>query len=464
MLSAVELVNRGSEHWARGEYEGARLSYLAALEIDPINIYALANLGTTLGNDQNKLKSAEVIFQKLVRLDPNNGNHWNSLGNVLFRQSKFDEAFVAIEKAGEFISFNPAYWHNRGLLLYGMHSYEPALRCFEQTEALGGGSESLRNDIAHVLLGMGNLSSALEMYEARWALLTHLPTWDFHIPEWRGEDLENKTIVLHAEQGYGDTIMTVRFAEQVRKLGAKVVLAVPPDLIRLFEAQDWDCTDLLKFSEKDARGFDFHSPLYSAMRWLEIERDKIDSRPYINAPEISVPSVFRGNVLNIGICWTSGRRGGKHDWRMRHAPLENWLPLAKDPGIQLWSLQKGPDSEEIQTLGAENLIKDATFFLDDWAATAAFINKLDLVISVDTAIVHLAGAMGKPCWMLSQYTHCWRWWEIGEGSGRPWYDSVKIIIQETPGDWKSQIEEAVLSLKLRPCFEFWPKTPIELAA
>jgi Flp pilus assembly protein TadD len=462
VLSAAELNNRGAEHSVRGENEGARLSYLAALNIDPNNTYALANLGNELSRE-NKLSVAETIYQKLVALDPLNGNHWNNLGNVLTRLDKFGPAFAAFEKAKETISHSPGLWHNQGLLFYRKHDYKSALRSFEQCEALGGGSLSLQNDVAHALLALGNLPSALENYEARWNSLPHLPAWDFHIPEWRGENLAGKRLLLHVEQGYGDTIMTLRFVQNLAALGADVILGVPDDLIRLCEFQGWNCANLFEFDEFNTKQFDFHSPFYSAMRWLGIQSEDIDPAPYISVPPISVPTFPKTNVVNVGICWTSGRRGNQHDWRLRHAPLELWLPMMSSPNIQFWSLQKGPDASDIQTLGLEALIKDPTYAFDDWAATAAFVSQLDLVISVDTALVHLAGAIGVPCRMLSQFSNCWRWWNIETGSAAPWYDSVDIIRQETPGDWKTQLEEASFSLK---SFVDWKlaNRSVELAA
>lgn len=432
------LLNSASLLWMQGDMEAARLTYLAVLESDPFCVPALSNLGTILGN-QNKLFAAEGFFRRAAGLCPDNGHFWNNLGNVFMRQGKFDEAFLAFDKAQPLVSDSPAFWHNKGLCLYNTKSYMAALRCLEKTASLGGDSLALQNDAAHVLLAMGNLPAALEIYEARWHTLTHLQPWDFYIPEWKGEDLSGKRILFHAEQGMGDTIMTSRFYYNLENLGAIVTVGLPPQLMRLYENQDFKCLDISRMTEADAKEFDFHSPMYSAMRWLEINTTDINSRSYIFAPEIVGPSVDK-NCFNVGICWISGRRGGQHDWRVRHAPLEHWLKLAGIPGVQLYSLQKDDAREDIQTLGAEGLVRDVTYALEDWADTAAFIDSLDLVVSVDTAVVHLAGAMGKPCWMLSQFTNCWRWWEIGSGSGRPWYDSVKIIPQETPGDWASQLD------------------------
>jgi ADP-heptose:LPS heptosyltransferase len=128
--------------------------------------------------------------------------------------------------------------------------------------------------------------------------------------------------------------------------------------------------------------------------------------------------------------------------------LELWLKLTEIPSVHLWSLCPGEDAQkEIVSLGAEALVLDEVTKFSDFAETAAFIDQLDLVISVDTAVAHLAASMGKPTWMLSQFTPCWRWWGLAEGTGRPWYDSMETLAQHAPGDWKSQLEECERRLR-----------------
>lgn len=446
MIDAASLNKKGADHFIEGDFEGARLYYLASLKADPLYIPAMINLATLLGNNNN-LQPAKVLFSRITELRPDDGNAWNSYGNILMRLEKYDEAAQAFDKAEKFIPESSAFWHNRALLNCRVHNFTGALRCLEKVEALGGFSLAVQNDIAHVMLGMGRLSEALTLYEARWASLIHLEPWDFYIPEWKGENLEGKSILFHAEQGFGDSIMTARFAENLKNLGANVTIGLPPGLVRLFESQGWDCIDISQMNVEDAERFNFHSPMYSAMRYLGIEIDSIKSDKYITAPDITVPPVYSGHAFNVGICWGSGKRGGQQDWRRRYAPLEYWLQLADMPEVQLWSLQKGEDSLDIGRIGAEALINDCTPKFEDWADTAAFINQLDLIISVDTAVVHLAGAMGKPVWMLTQYNSCWRWWNIGEGNGKPWYETVAIITQDDPGDWSFQLDLAAQWLK-----------------
>ena len=138
------------------------------------------------------------------------------------------------------------------------------------------------------------------------------------------------------------------------------------------------------------------------------------------------------------------------DWRGRYSNLRDWLELATIPGVELISLQQGRDSEDIIACAAEGLIDDdAITIARDWLATAKIIADLDLVICVDTAVAHLAGALGTPVWMLAQYTNCWRWWDIENGTGRPWYKSMRILRQPKPGDWTTLLRTCVEDLRKR---------------
>jgi hypothetical protein len=132
-------------------------------------------------------------------------------------------------------------------------------------------------------------------------------------------------------------------------------------------------------------------------------------------------------MFNVGICWFSGRRGNYMDWRRRISSLEDWLPLSEVPNVQLWSLTPGDEAQSRDhSARAEALVLDDVTKFANFAETASFISKLDLVISVDTAVAHLAAATGKPTWMLSQFTPCWRWWGLEDGTGEPWYPLWKF--------------------------------------
>lgn len=439
MADANSLNDKGALLSIQGDKEGARLHFVAALKVDPNNLFALGNLGV-LANDQNDLPMGRVCFERLIRLDPHNGNHWSNLGNTCTRMGDYAEAEEYLNRAKLLIPESQAVWQNFMILFYQAKRYDEAIEAYERCHALGNTSENLKNDLAHVYLAKGDLPRAFELYEARWEKLIHLPPWDFHIPEWKGEILHGKKILVHGEQGFGDTIMCLRFVDDLIAEGAEVVIAVPKSLIRLCEWQDFTAIDIMTIENLD--GFDFHTPMYGMMRWLKIEKENISGETYLRTLEDS-PIQTYSDKFNIGICWASGSRGGELDWRRRVAPLKDWLELCQATDTKIWSLQKSNEEIDIGNLGFECFIEDQTSKLKDWADTAAFINELDLIITVDTAIAHLAGALGKRVIMLVQFVPCWRWWNLKQGSGLPWYNSMKIIEQENNGDWSGQIDKVI---------------------
>lgn len=450
MSSVNKLFAQALHFHGIGDWEAARLHYLAALRDNPTHVQSLMNLSDILSRN-NQMAASAAVMARAVTLAPNNAQLWSNLGNALTRLERYDEARVALVNATTVAPDNIAGWHNFLLMALRSGHYAESLESYKRICDLGGDSALIQNDVAHIYLAMGDLERALELYEVRWHTLQHLHPWDLRVKEWEGQPLDGKHILIHSEQGYGDTIMTSRF---VRDLSAtpdiRVTFAVEPANVRLFEMQEWrnvEVCSVFDIAERDPKEFDFHSPLYSMVRHLGITRDTITGRPYLKVPPLTVPMVHR-SAFNIGICWTSGRRNSILDWRRRVSPLEAWLPLAEVSGVQLWSLCPGDEAQdEIVRLGAEAVVLDEVTHFESFAETAAFIDKLNLVVSVDTAVAHLSAAMGKPTWMLSQFTPCWRWWDREKGTGRPWYDSMVIHSQYAPGEWKLQLEECVTNLQ-----------------
>lgn len=444
--AADALLDRGLDLMLRGESEVAHAHFAAAIAEDPNFVPAMSSAAAALAQG-NKLTPARALLERVVAITPEDGVAWSNLGNIRFRQEDYTAAYKALLRATELAPEDANVWHNLALLCGRTGKYVPALKFLDKAEEFRK-SPTITNDRAHIYLAMGDLARGFEHYEARWELMRHLAPWDFRIPEWKGEDLDGKEILFHAEQGFGDTIMASRFARDLYARGAEVTVAVPAALVRLFSHQSWgvDVIDLDDLDEIQARKFHFHSPMWSAMRWLGIEKNSIDSKPYMQAPESPTP---RSGFFDIGICWASGRRGGSEDWRRRISNLEDWIPLAANPRVRLVSLMKEPEFDlEISTLGADALVENPRARLVDWAATAALINDLDIVITVDTAVAHLSAALGRPTWMLSQFTPCWRWWEINSGSGRPWYQTMRIVKQTEPNGWKEQLSRVRADLEV----------------
>ena len=446
---AFELNKTGADLQQKGDLTGAGLHYLATLDIDYSFSLAFANYATVL-NSQGKLVSAAACVRRFLEFHPDAGPQWSNYGNILDRLHKYSEAETALKKGIELCPDAISSWYNLSLFYHRCQKYQQALDCLEKVIALGANDLSVINDRAHMVLSLGkDLHYGLQLYEARWKELTHLPPWDFHIPEWQGEDLNGKRLLLHGEQGFGDSIMCARFARNLVDAGAIVTLGLPKSLCSLFDYQEWKNVSTLAIEEMNEENmnnkFDYQSPMFSAMYHLNISWETIDSAAYLTSPLITLPVVDK-RFFNIGICWGSGKRNTQLDWRRREAPLEHWLQFTELPPVRLWSLQQGHNAEDINNTGAEALVFSHMQHCDDWAATAAHVAQLDLVITVDTAIAHLSAALGKETWMLAQYSNCWRWRDINNNTGLPWYSCMKVFHQKTPDDWKPLLDEAKLLL------------------
>jgi hypothetical protein len=191
-------------------------------------------------------------------------------------------------------------------------------------------------------------------------------------------------------------------------------------------------------AENSAEAYDYHTPMLSLMRWLNIKDSRqIDARPYLKADPLRAPGELPDALFKVGICWASGNHSPSMRERRRVVPLPAFLPMSEIPNVSLVSLQVGPESADIAHNGMEGIVFDLTHRLEDFAATADLIARLNLVISVDSAVAHLAGALGKPTLMLSPYTRCWRWWN--KTSGWPWYERMAVFSQGQDGTWDEAI-------------------------
>ena len=433
------LVNEGCHLFNQGDNLGARFHFEAALKIDPNNALALSNLAVVHRNE-NHLQLAEALYRKSIALAPAIGDRWSEWGNILMHLGDFEEAESIMESAAELAPDRPGVWHNFSILMQQLRRHDEAITYLERAKVLSPDDAVLDNDLAFALLAKGeNFPHTFEVYENRWHFLNHLLPWDFHISEWQGQDLTNKAILFHSEQGFGDALMLLRYVPQLMARGAHVVVGVNNTMIQLVHDQGWNALDIGTMTAEDAAYFDYHTPMFSAMRWLGIkDKGDISGAPYLTAPASDLE--FDSNLFNVGICWASGSRNNPGvDWRRRISHLNDWLPLASIPGVKLYSLQKGTeDTLQVDELGAGCLVEEL-HCINTWADTASVMQSLDLVISVDTAVPHLSAALGRPTWLISQFSPCWRWWNIDRESGLPWYDSMRILRQPSRGDWTTPL-------------------------
>lgn len=431
------------EYYERGNIGAAEQCLVSALRLDPNHHAALTSLACIV-QDRRQFDASLALAQRAVNLEPQNPAYLGNLGNALFRADRYDAAArchmqairIATERreAGEEVNqFGVAgLWHNLGLARMAASQPEQAVQCFRTALALAPQESRIRRDLGIGLLGCGEFGEGLIAHEARWDELAKSPIWDSGIPRWNGEDLAGKTIIVHHEQGFGDTIQFCRFLPQLRYSGAHVIAAVPQPLLRLIAISG--LADEVAEVNGPPPPADYHSPMLSVPAHLGLTLETIPSAPYLRAPESGLGIPIHkpaGCELMVGLCW-AGSSGYVPDLR-RSMPFANLVPLLDMPSLAFVSLQKGDRVADIAAHGVRSLVGDLSGLLGDFADTAAALMQVDLVVSVDTAVLHLAAALGRPTIAMLSNWRCWRWLTGRDDS--PWYPSMRLVTQETPGDW-----------------------------
>jgi hypothetical protein len=330
-----------------------------------------------------------------------------------------------------------------------LHRYSEARSAFDRALSLQPQHIVARGKRALLALLTGDFAIGWADYEWRWKdkNFPHNPRYA-HVPQWTGFDITSKTILLHSEQGLGDSIQFVRYAALVASRGAKVILQCQPEVVSLL-AKVEGISEIVSNEQTPPR-FDFQCPLMSFPAAFGTTLATVPATvPYLSTDPAIVdrwqPRLAANAKRKIGLVW-AGRPTHRQD-RARSIPLEKFAPLATVSDVQFFALQKGPAESEARNppagMGLISLGQDLIDFLD----TAAVISQLDLLISVDTAVVHLAGAMNKPVWTLLPSVNDFRWLRDREDS--PWYPSMRLWRQTTPGDWSSVIERMAEELNRR---------------
>jgi hypothetical protein len=350
---------------------------------------------------------------------------------------------------------------NLGVVFQDLGEPEHALSQLTQALTLAPNSPSIRWNLSLTQLLLGDFERGWANYEARWAGCDSVHGM-YQLPEdraWHGEALHGKRLLLWAEQGFGDTIQFVRFAQDIALQGATVGVMAPPQLLRLVASAP-GVSDVYA-QDAPPPQYDFHCPLLSLPYRLGLTLDASQlhgSAPYLSAPADRIRcwkerlSTYAG--LKVGLVWAGNARRQSLELRAvdlrRSIALERWAPILAVRGCSFFSLQKdGAAAEQHAVAGAPrrphaSTIHDFSAEWTDFSDTAAFITQLDLVISVDTAVAHLAGALGKPVWLLNRHDTCWRW--LLNRSDSPWYRSLRQFRQPALDAWEPVIEAAAAAL------------------
>jgi len=271
---------------------------------------------------------------------------------------------------------------------------------------------------------------------------------NFTKPQWDGRALEGRTLLLHAEQGLGDAIQFIRYLPLMSQRGGRIIIECYAELQRLFQIMAGRCQ--IVACGQPLPAFDLHCPLLSLPRVFGTTLSNIPHVvPYLHPDAEEARKwhhrlLWQSRLVNVGLAWM-GNPAHKND-RSRSIKLARLAPLGQVPGVRFFSLQKGEAAAETKTPPSGMELVDWTQELKDFADTAGLIANLDLVIAVDTAVVHLAGAMGKPVWTLLPFVPDWRW--LLEREDSPWYPTMRLFRQNSWGDWDSVITRVVDALSL----------------
>jgi Flp pilus assembly protein TadD len=429
----------------RGQPETALTSIARAIRLNPAPPFYHNNLGNVL-HDLSRFTDALLCYQEALRLDPGYAEAHHNLANTLKELGRFEDALSHhLEALRLKPDFAQAY-SGLGSTLRGQGMYSEALACIEQALTLNPGLADAHAERATLWLLAGDFERGWLEYEWRW-MAKGFTGRRIEGPLWDGSPAAGQRILLHAEQGLGDTLQFIRYAPLVKSLGATVLVECQPRLAPLVRHMP-DIDEVIGAGDP-LPYFDAHLSLLSLPRVFQTTHDSIPRVvPYLRVPEECARS-WRGRLSGdgrrrVGLVW-AGNPEYKDD-RRRSVDLSELAPLAKVPGVRFFSLQRGsPAGQPPPGLKIEDL-ESASGEITD---TAAAMLSLDLVITVDTMVAHLAGALGVPVWTLLAHRADWRW--LLDRDDSPWYPTMRLFRQPVTGQWLPVITRVAEALEHVTC-------------
>ncbi|MHB1560458.1 MAG: tetratricopeptide repeat protein [Isosphaeraceae bacterium] len=450
------LNNLGTAIWQQGRAIEAETYYRRALEVAPDDFGTLANLGNSLW-EQARPAEAVDLYRRALELELNSAETQMNLGVALSDLGEFDEAIEWLQSSLRLNPHSPEALDNIGMTLARQGKWDEAMTWYERALAVRPDFPEAHRNRSYVWLTHGDYERGWPEHEWRLGCRNHriLPV---PRPQWRGEDLRGRTILLHAEQGYGDVLQFIRFACAVKRRGPRrIIVACPDTLVRLVAqcpgvdaVQDWyapipDCDvhatlmslpAILGTTLKSLPGdYPYLSPDQATVdRWQPIVDRGFES----TFAESPAPESAGGRIFRIGVAWQGNPRNRIDRWRS--FPLGLLAPIADLPGVRLISLQKGRGTEQVAGAGRRFPVavlpeagageEDRRDFLD----TAAIMSLVDLVIAPESAVAHLAGSLGVRAWVPLPVVTDWRW--LLDRDDSPWYPSMTLFRQDPSGEWE----------------------------
>lgn len=452
-----------------------------AINVNPKLASAHYAMGRLWEDAENYFQS-EVSFRQVTLLDPNHARAYNNLGVALHMQGRLPEALACYRRALQIEPNQPEAMRNFAAIGGGSVDLEIVVEGFQKQIEINPRDAVAYKDLANIyvqlglhaeafahfdraialepdrpdfhfakaffLLCLGDYTAGWKEYAWRWQISAfNGPALRFHQPFWDGRVMETGSLLIHGETGFGDTLQFVRFARLAAERCAEVIVECQPALKSLLNGVEGVSRVVAQGEELPF--FDAHLPFISCPGVFDTTLESVPwNGPYIkpDAQKVSqwqslVASTQR-NDLKVGLAWASNP--GNLGAHARSVPLDLLAPLAQLRGVSFFSLQKGAKADELAAVPAGMSFLDLTMHLQDFSDTAALFTQLNLVLSVDTAVVHLAGAMGLPVWVMLPYQSDWRY--SMERSDNPWYPSMRLFRQGYDGDWEGVVKRVVQAL------------------
>ncbi len=432
--------NRGNVLKEIERFDAALISYSDAMRIKADYVEALKNQGVTL-QKMERFEESFATFARALCLKPDDAEVINNMGTALQTLGRHDQAIRHYEFA---ITINPEYsdaFYNRGISLHRTKRIQEALSSYQEAARLKPADTNTHWNQSLALMLLGDLREGWRFYESR------LKKYDMKAeyydgPElaWRGQtDIQGKRLFIHAEQGLGDIIQFARYLARLDVFGTEVIFQAPPSLMSVMSTLRTQATIIS--TDDSLPPFDAYCPLMSLPYVFKTSLNSIPAEtPYLFADEDKFVSCMarlgHKRAFRVGVVWSGSARHSNDS--SRSLPLKELVPLLDLP-IEWHALQQEYRATDLKTLEGLSSIHRHESHLHDFSDTAALVACMDLVISVDTSVAHLAGAMNKPVWVLLPHVPDFRW--LLERQDSPWYPSARLFRQQRPGDWASIVGE-----------------------
>tara|TARA_Y100001934_G_scaffold30697_1_gene33956 strand:+ start:36 stop:1415 length:1380 start_codon:yes stop_codon:yes gene_type:complete len=411
--------------------------YEQILEADSGFAPAWINCGVAL-RSLGRFEAGVACLQRGVALKPEDAGARSNLGNALRAVGRLDEARDSHLAAIERDSTVGSFVYNLGLVLRDLGDLDGAIERFDSAEAMGYEPAELKWDRALAFLLRGDLARGFDEYRWRWDIPDAKPC-NLDGPEWKGEDIAGKTLLVYAEQGFGDTIQFVRYLPLLAGQGATIVFECQAPLVRLFQSSPvFEGVTIVSRVVDPLPAYDLQAALLSLPHLTGVALVPADT-PYLVPPADRPRIANRFKNVHVGLVW-AGKPSHRND-RNRSLALSDLAPLLELPGVHYYSLQLGDPAETAAASGFSALIRDQRPVITDFADSAALLGSLDLLITADTAPAHLAGALCRPVWTLIPFAPDWRW-QTGR-TDTPWYSTMTLFRQTEPRRW----DDVVLRLR-----------------